>query len=432
MASKAIYEKSTSYRILRILMDPFIKGCLRRYVVAGAENLPSDGELIFAPNHCCALLDPLSVLIINKDMKVFVARADIFAKPFFNKLLTFIKIMPINRRRDGIRNMTKTEETIKKSIEVLNNGVDFCILPEGTHRPMHSLLPIGKGISRVAYGAYEAGEGKKTVYIVPVGVEYGDYFRLRSGVLVSIGEPIDATRYILDHQESGEHVIMQDFRSMLEAKLKELIVYIKDDEDYAATWVLSRIASGSVPERDLKGRFKANKAAVEKIEKFKEEQPERAAMLFDKALAFARARENAKVSQKAFYRKNGLMAAVLRSVLCIILLPLFAVEAVASLAMWLPAELLSGKLKDHAFRNSIRSGLIAIIWPWMSILAGIVFFCTLRWWIALAALILFAVSPFVVYDCFELARQCASAWRYCFAKGLRARYAELKDEMGKM
>lgn len=432
MASKAIYEKSIRYRIIRIIMGPFIKGSLGRRVVTGVENLPKDGEIIYAPNHSCALFDPLSLLEIRKNPVVFVARADIFARPLFNKLLTMLKIMPINRRRDGIRNMTRTEETIKKSIEVLNNGVDFCILPEGTHRPMHSLLPIGKGISRVACGAAEAADYKKSVYIVPVGVEYGDYFRLRPGVLVSIGKPIDATKYILEHQEDGVHSIMQDFRAMVAEGMKKQIVYIKDDEDYAATWMLSRIESGSVPERDLKGRFNANRAAVAKIEKLKEYQPERAAELFEKALSFARAREDAKVSMKAFYRKHKVLAALLRTVLSIVLLPLFAVEAAASSAAWLPSELIGGRIQDKAFCNSIRAGMIAVIWPCLTVILGVLFFCTLRWWIALAALILFVVSPFVTYGYFELVRQCASAWRCCFSKSLRNSFDELKREMNNL
>ena len=73
--------------------------------------------------------------------------------PVLRKILTFLKIMPINRVRDGFRSVINTEETIEKSIEVLNNRVPFCILPEGMHRPMHSMLPLGKGISRIAYGA---------------------------------------------------------------------------------------------------------------------------------------------------------------------------------------------------------------------------------------------------------------------------------------
>ncbi|HQB24056.1 MAG TPA: 1-acyl-sn-glycerol-3-phosphate acyltransferase, partial [Bacteroidales bacterium] len=59
------------------------------------------------------------------------------------------------------------------------NKVPFVIAPEGTHRPMHSLLPFGKGVFRIALLANEELQGEKQVYIVPVGLEYGSFFVYR-------------------------------------------------------------------------------------------------------------------------------------------------------------------------------------------------------------------------------------------------------------
>ena len=188
---KKIYEDDWGYNVVRAIADPYIRGSYKTIRYVGTENIPRDGAVIFAPNHCDALMDPLVVLAMKPRKMVFVARADVFQKPFFRKVLTFFKLMPINRVRDGFRSVLKTEETIEKSIEVLNNRVPFCILPEGRHRTMHSLLPMGKGIARIALGAERTKKDEGHIYIVPVGCEYGDYFRYRSTLVVSVGKPED-------------------------------------------------------------------------------------------------------------------------------------------------------------------------------------------------------------------------------------------------
>ena len=112
--SKKIYEKSLGYSSLRWWTDAFIRGSYRRVRFLGMDRIPTDGAVIYAPNHCDALMDPLAVLAMSRRRKVFVARADVFRNPKVARILNFFKIMPINRRRDGLMNMHKAEETIEK------------------------------------------------------------------------------------------------------------------------------------------------------------------------------------------------------------------------------------------------------------------------------------------------------------------------------
>ncbi len=310
---KKIYEDNTWYSLLRYVTDFWIRGSFKRIRYAGLENIPKDGAVIFAPNHCDALMDPLAVLAMNRDKKVFVARADIFKKPFLEKVLTFLKIMPIHRVRDGFRNVAHTEETIEKSVEVLNNRVPFCILPEGAHRSMHSLLPLGKGLSRIACRADREKTGDGHIYIVPVGCEYGDYYRYRSTLLMTIGQPIDVTEYIAAHPEKAEPELYSDLRSLTAREMKKYIVFIPDDEDYPATWEISKLMSGHISEFRLQRRLEANRKTVERIGRLREDKPEKARKLFEKALAFAQARRDASVSIHATYSKHPLGAALWRT-----------------------------------------------------------------------------------------------------------------------
>ena len=146
---RKIYDVDRLYAFLRPSVDAFIKASYQKILFLNTDRIPRDAAVIFTPNHCDALMDPLLVLASNRDRKVFIARADIFKKPMLRKILTFFKMIPINRIRDGIRSVTAVEETIRVSIEVLENNVGICILPEGTHRPMHSLLPIGLSLIHI-------------------------------------------------------------------------------------------------------------------------------------------------------------------------------------------------------------------------------------------------------------------------------------------
>ena len=426
---KKIYEYDLGYDLLRYITDAFIRRSFKRIRYEGREKIPKDGAVIFAPNHCDALMDPLAVLALNHDRKVFVARADIFRKPFLRKILTFLKIMPINRVRDGLRSVLRVEDTIEKSIEVLNNRVPFCILPEGTHRPMHSLLPLGKGIARIAYGAVKTIRDGRRVYIVPVGCEYGDYYRFRSTLLVTVGDPIDITGHIAAHPDRSEQDLLGDIRNLTAEALKRRIVYIPDDEDYAATWELSKLSSGHIPERDLRRRFEANRDAARRLGRLREEQPGKARKLFEKVADFTRRRKEARISLHAVHTQRPLGSALWNTFRALVFLPFALVLGTASLPAWALGEYLAGGVKDPAFRNSFRCVAIMLVWTLLLSAAAIVLFCTVKWYWALALLAAAVPAPMLTYDYFELVRRCASSWRYLGNGTLKRQKKELIDEL---
>ena len=100
------------------------------------------------------------------------------------------------------------------------------------------------------------------MYIVPTGIEYGDYFRYRSTSLVTFGKPINVTEVVKELNLDNEAQIMDHLRKNLTAKMSELITYINYDEDYAAKWALTKIRA-----RGLQDKLYAHmrKHAVEKI-----------------------------------------------------------------------------------------------------------------------------------------------------------------------
>ena len=105
--SRKIQDGSFKYFFTKIFVDWAVKSSYRKYQVEGLENIPQNASVIWAANHTNALMDPLVMLSTTKQQKVFVARADIFKKKSVIRILTFLKIMPKQRKRDPTNSKRK-------------------------------------------------------------------------------------------------------------------------------------------------------------------------------------------------------------------------------------------------------------------------------------------------------------------------------------
>ena len=251
MIRKKIYEDDIFYTILKPIVDSCTRHSYRKLEVRGKENLPTDGAILLAPNHTNTLMDALVMLQAQKKQTVFGARADMFKKPIIAKAMYFFRILPMVRQRDGLRNVLKNHESFEAIVEILEHNVRFCMYPEGRHRAAHSLLPLGKGILRAAVAANNKFGDKKPIYIVPVGIEYGDYFRYRSTCLITYGKAINVTEFIKGLDVENEAQVMEPLRKELAQGMSSLISYIKDDENLNKKWSLTKILTSKLNGKTL-------------------------------------------------------------------------------------------------------------------------------------------------------------------------------------
>ena len=278
--AKKIQDYNFAYDFLRYYTDLALKLSYRKIKYVGREFIPKDGAVIFAPNHTNALMDAMVILAIDHRPKVFVARADIFRNPKIAKILSFLKIMPIMRMRDGYEEVKKNNETIERAVDVLRDGVPFCIFPEGTHQAKYSSLPLSKGIFRIALSAVELMPDTP-LYIVPVGLRYGSFFRFRSTVRVQIGEPINVGRFLSEHSEISQAEQITAMRDLLTERMHRSIFHIPNDEDYDAMYeICATVVKRQVKNykfvvdgKRLKGmdaHFEANNRTIREIAQLRE------------------------------------------------------------------------------------------------------------------------------------------------------------------
>ena len=434
---KKIQDYDRLYAILRHYVDLALKLSYRTLRYVGRERIPQDGAVIYAPNHTNALMDALIILTMDRKPKVFVARADIFRKPMLAKLFSFFKIMPIMRMRDGMDEVKKNYETIEKSVDVLRDKVPFCIFPEGQHQAKYSSLPLSKGIFRIAFQAQELMHDMP-LYIVPVGIRYGSFFRFRSTVRVQFGDPINVKEFIGEHQEMTPQEQMNVMRDVLAERMKESIFYIPNDEDYNATYEIcatvvkrqvkhiSRKTENGRKHR-LDAHFEANNLTVARIAQLKEQNPEKAEELLRLGREAAAIRRSKHISLASVSIKHPLFSRLVRFLFLLVALPYCLPVSILTLPLKALCNFIFSKLKDLAFRNSVRFLVNLVGWPLLMIIYSIIAYIALPWQWALPITLALLPAPIVAHETWRLVRLGISDARLLMDKELRGKYAQIKS-----
>lgn len=433
---KKIQDFNLLYATLRYYVDTTLKLSYRNIRYVGREKIPQDGAIIYAPNHTNALMDALVILAMNRKAKVFVARADIFKNPILAKIFRFLKIMPIMRMRDGRDEVKRNNETIEKSVDVLRDKVPFCIFPEGQHQAKYSSLPLSKGIFRIAFQAQELMPDVP-LYIVPVGLRYGNFFRFRSSVRVQIVDPINVKEFIASHSEYTPQEQMNILRDILADRMKSAILYIPNDENYDATYEICAAAvktqvkqmrsEGIKPKNELDAHFLANRQIVERIEQLKQENPELADELLKLGKEAAEMRKNSRISLKSVSLKFPILSRILKFLFLLVASPYCIPVTILTAPIKGLCKYLCGLFKDRAFHNSVRYLLNLLLWPILMIIYGAVAFSLLPWQWALLVTISLLPAPIIAHETWRVVRLLSSDIRLLRHKKLRAKYAKIRN-----
>lgn len=212
------------------------------------ENLPADGAYIIAPCHQQALMEPLAVLCFAPKPPVFLARADLFKKPTLRKILTFLKIMPVYRIRDGQDQLGRNKEIFDRCRDVLLDGFPLCLMAEGRHNNRHHLLNMGKGMFRIA-GETQIALGDHPLYIVPTGIDFDEYEQPYSNLVVNIGKPIPVQSFMETYRDN-EPLALNQMRDALFDALLPLMHDIRSDEHYDGIMTLCNVLNREMRRRE--------------------------------------------------------------------------------------------------------------------------------------------------------------------------------------
>ena len=433
---KKIQDHDRLYNFLFHYVAFVLKLSYKNILHVGIENIPKDGAIIFAPNHTNTLMDALVALNINRKPKVFVARADIFKNRKLAKILTFLKMMPIMRQRDGLNAVKKNQEIIDKAVDVLKDKVPFCIFPEGTHQAKYSSLPLSKGIFRIAFQAHEQMP-QVPLYIVPVGIKYGNFFRFRSTIRLEIGTPINVGEFIAENANLTQQEQMNCMKDLLTERLHSTILYIPNDEDYTATYEICNAAEPVETKKLLKDKnnrkkhnlelqFQANNNTLKRIEALKNNNPEKAKKLLELGNEASKLRERKGIDIESPAVKKPIISRTKRILLTALTLPYTIPASLLASPLALICNFIFTKLKDPAFRNSVRFLMNLFVWPLFVIIYAIVAFSLLPWQYALTATLLTMPAPILAHELWKTMRLIVSDVKLLQDKKLTKIYSQIR------
>lgn len=231
-----IQDKNLGYELIKRIIRFIYPKFFRQTEIRGLENIPENEPLIFAGNHQNGVMDPLAIIIFQKEPIVYMGRADIFKSVLNRVLLRFIKVTPVYRIRDGFENLTKNDQQIKEAIDVLLDCKRLGVMPEGNHGEQHKLRPLVKGLFRIGYQAEILLNNKAHVKIIPVGIDYSFYQHAGSDLVINYGKPIDFKDFLPIYLENPA-IGLNSMRTALASALSELMLDIRS-QDYDRTYRL--------------------------------------------------------------------------------------------------------------------------------------------------------------------------------------------------
>lgn len=398
----------------------------RKFQVIGRDNIPKDKKegFLLICNHQNGLVDALSIIFaVAPREPVFLARGDLFKKDFIARLLRFLRIMPAFRQRDvGIEGLGQNEAIFEQTVRLMQEGVVIAIFPEAGHQNHHYLGSFKKGFARMAFGYEEACGFSKDLKILPLGHHYLGYTGMQNDALFTIDKPFtfeELYDIYREHPERGLHLLALKARE----KVDNLILDIEDNDNYEAVEQLCQMyvpvyekrlgLKQSQLKNDLAARRAVNSALREADygksadggEGAGELRRVLAADLISKAAEYVRNLKKLNLDDYVVERAST-MGFISRTLLWILLLPLFALSAVVNFVPHKVSKVIARKVKDKMLFPSMQLGVgIVAFLLWYPLLFAVIWIVCGKFWIAIVSLLLMPVTMLAYHHLRELTKR---------------------------
>lgn len=365
------------YAICRRLLRAALAVFYRRIEIAGLEQVPAHGPIVFAANHTNALTDAFLIMAYVPRKISFMAKSGLFAVPVLGRLIAAAGGVPAYRAQDvGGKDRRRNLESFDQAFEVLAKGGAFALFPEGISHSEPDLQELKTGAARIVLGAEERHGFGLHAHVVPVGLTFSRKEAFRSRAFVAFGEPIPAARFAAQHREAPRPAIAALTDAIADA-LRGVTLTADTWDDLAAARLLAAMLERDRP-ADTAGGIAAQLARAREVKaaytRLREAHPEETARLRARVLRYARKLRTLGVRDRQVglrYTPLGVARFVVRNTLALgVTLPVAAVGAVAHVLPWVVAR----RIGDHPADVDVRASY--------AILAGLV--CFPLWWIGWA------------------------------------------------
>lgn len=389
MGRENIEKYSARYALLKTVANFWHNNFYyRKVIVIGRDNINPNDYLIFAPNHQNALMDALAVLFTHKGQPVFLARADIFKSKFMASVLYFLKILPVYRIRDGFDNVKGNDAIFDKTVEVLKHKNGVVILPEGNHEGIRRLRQLKKGICRIAFQADEATNFSLNIKIIPVGIEFTHYSRIRQVLTVVYGKPIEISQFYDSYRKNPQRA-MNELRNLLSSEMEKNMVHIESIDDYEAIDELRSIINGKYSDDTRMPKLFRDRILINQLNRLRSSASETYKRICYLSLQIKEKARKLRTDYRLLEKKKHPFFGILIGALGLIIsLPLFVFGFVFNFVFLQIPNISIKKVIDIQFHSSIRYGISLVLAIVLLPVYLILCFALISpWWLAVSIFI---------------------------------------------
>jgi 1-acyl-sn-glycerol-3-phosphate acyltransferase len=197
----------------------------RRIVINKPELLKKKGPLLLACNHPNSFLDAAILADLFEQPVYSLTRGDVFKKPFYIKILTALKMLPVYRTSEGAENLETNYETFDACKNIFKKNGVVLIFSEARCINEWHLRPLRKGTARLAFSSWEENI---PLEVLPVGINYSSFRRFSKNVFINFGEIITTHDFDLNQADGIRY---QSFTNKLQEQLQQLVFEI-DKNDF--------------------------------------------------------------------------------------------------------------------------------------------------------------------------------------------------------
>ncbi|MBE6250259.1 MAG: hypothetical protein E7111_01250 [Bacteroidales bacterium] len=405
--------------------------------VVGLENVPVNGTpTVIVSNHQNCLNDPLCVCLQLTDRRMnFLARANVFKNPIFNKALRAMGLLPAYRMsHEGLKDVSKNAETFDDAGKALMDGETVMLYPEADHQDKRWLGKFKLGYLRIAFAAAEKMDFKEDIMILPSCNHYSNYFHARTEMLIKFGKPISLKPYY-ERYQADPRPTMMEINKIVRDRIQEMMLHVDDLEHYEQIDWLRENGYGrdfairnGFKFRYLPSRLLSDQKLVDTLQKCTEQHPQEMEEIYKDTAALEAGIKELGIRDWLFIHNPGIGAAILRGLGLLILLPLFIVSIIPTLFLFVIPEIFLKKLiKDKMFVSSFRVAVSALVSvPLCMILPGVLLWIFCGTWWGLGYLIAFPFMFILAWNYMRLFMKFVGTCRF-IARGNRERVAQLRD-----
>ena len=401
MARKNPREHSLIVKAFRAYLQ-FVNSGLyfKKEHVIGLENVPVNGTpTVIVSNHQNCLNDPLCVCLQLTDRRMnFLARANVFNNPIFNKALRAMGLLPAYRMGyEGLSHVRKNSETFEDAGKALMDGETVMLYPEGGHQDKRWLGTFKLGYLRIAFAAAEKMNWEEDVMILPSCNHYSNYFHARTEMVIKFGKPISLKPYYERYKEEPRATMME-INNLVHSEIKEMMLHVEDVEHYDQIDWLRENEYGKkyaiehgFKKNYLPSRLLSDQKLVNALQEAYKEHPEEMEDVYKDVSTVMAGIKELNIRDWLFRHNPRAEAVIMRALGLILLLPLFIVSIIPTALLFIVPEIFLKKMiKDQMFVSTFRLAVSALLTIPVCVLVPVIFlWIYLNFWWALGYFVAF-------------------------------------------